>query len=116
MGARRVVDLATGRPLLPILSIICVPGSSGTRVNILTGNDLLGSGSRTPVGHLAVRLRGCDLVGLTPAAAALKVVRALEVTLRAIDASQRRAKPPAPPPGVTGASVQVPGQMALFPA
>lgn len=113
MAASRVVDLANGRPLLPLISIIVRPGSSSTVVHILTGNDLLGNGSRTPAGRLAIRLRRSDLVGSTPAGAALKVVRALEVTLRAIDAGQRRAKPPAPPLGVTGESVQVPGQMLL---
>lgn len=107
--------------VVPLMSIIIVPGRSGSKVNILMGADLLGRGYRPPVGTLGIRLRASDLVGLTPAAAALKAVNHLQRTLEHIVGALGQAQPPAPPEGATGANKpaqakteHVPGQLTLF--
>lgn len=97
----------------PILSVLIVPGVSGSRVNILMGADLLGRGYRPPVGTLGIRLRASDLVGLTPAAGALKALHHVVRTLEHIVSTTGQAEPPAPPEGATGAALQVPGQLGL---
>lgn len=111
---------SVGRPAYtarPMLSVIIVPGASGSKVNILMGADLLGRGYRPPVGTLGIRLRAGDLVGLTPAHAALKSLLHVVRTLEHIVQQQRSAEGPGAPLGATGGTVttlQVPGQLQLF--
>ena len=98
----------------PVVSIIIVPGVSGSKVNILMGADLLGRGYRPPVGSLGISARASDLVGLTPAAAALKLTDQLVRRLRHIVSGQAAVGGSGAPLGATGGTVtQVPGQMAL---
>jgi len=81
------------------------------------GADLIGRGTRPPVGRLGLRLCSSDLVGLTPAAATLKALHHVVRTLEHIVGQERKAAGPGAPLGATGGTVtteHVPGQLSLF--
>lgn len=97
----------------PYLQFSVFPGKTRTQVVIRMDRAVIGGRDWIPTGSLFVDLRADDLVGLTPPAAALKVLRHIAVPLRLAVVSPNRPEAPAPPEGVTGAAVQVPGQLPL---
>lgn len=105
----------------PSLDLIFIPRVAGTDLSVYCSASVLGGDAWIPAGHLGLRVRASDLVGLTPAAAALRLVQAAERTLRHIVVRQSVGEAAGAPGGATGAKkptgdtlVHVPGQMPLF--
>jgi hypothetical protein len=96
----------------PTIDLIITPGVTGSRCAIYISSGISGDGSWVPSGHLGLRLVAGDLVGLTPAAAALKALHHVVRTLEHVVHEQGRAEPPAPPDGGHGGdlvNVALPG-------
>lgn len=91
----------------PTLDLIFTPQVSGTRVAIYCATGVTGGTDWVPTGHLALRVVAGDLVGLTPAAAALKLCRHTVRTLEHIVAKQSSGGAPAPRMGPRGELVNV---------
>lgn len=93
----------------PTLDLIFTPGRSGTRCAIYCSAGVTGGTAWVPTGHLALRVCADDLVGLTPAAAALKLLHHATRTLEHIVATQSATGgAPAPRMGPGGELENVP--------
>lgn len=96
----------------PTVDVIVTPGVRHSRAAIYVASGVIGGTNWVPSGHLGLRLVAGDLVGLSPAAAALKCLHHVVRTLEHVVAEQRRAEHPAPPDGGHGGelvNVPLPG-------
>ena len=85
------------------------PKRAGTRAFITVSAALLGNRSWVPAGHLELDIVARDLVGLTPANAALCVVQSLERALSSMTQQQAaRSAGAAPQGGPQGGLENVP--------
>jgi len=92
----------------PTVDLIVTPGPYRSRVFITVSAGLLGGVSWVPTGHLVIDVVASDLVGLTPADAALKCLRGtVEALERVAQYQQSRSDSAAPQGGPRGGLVNV---------